>query len=428
MATLSSLNQNAILWHPFTQASKGRQPISIIRGEGSCLFADDGRIFLDAISSWWVNLHGHRHPYIVKKINEQLEKLEHVIFADFTHPAADELAKKLCAILPEGLSHVFYSDNGSTAVEVALKIALQFWYNQEAYTKKTKVISFKKGYHGDTFGAMSAAGKNELNRPFWSHMFESIAIDLPLKGTEERSVAQLKALLSKNDVACFIFEPLLLGVGGMQIYPAAGLDLLLEICREHGVLTIADEVMTGFGRTGPDFACNALKEKPDMICLAKGITGGFLPLGATICKSFIYDAFFSSDTRKAFLHGHSYAGNPLACSAALASIDLLKGEQCQTQRREIAKSHRQFCEKWQQHPKLKRCESFGTILVLEYATKEEDSYFNSIRDRLYEFFLGQEILLRPFGNVLHVMPPYCITQEELHRIYQQIVYTLENKL
>ena len=285
------------IWHPFTQMHTEADPIPIIKGKGAYLYAENGRRYLDGISSWWVNLHGHSHPYIVEKIHAQAEVLEHVIFAGFTHPPAIELAERLISLLPEGMSKIFYSDNGSTSIEAALKIALQYWRNQQK--NRGKIICLKGSYHGDTFGAMSAAGKNAFNRPFWSHLFPVEMIDAPLKGNEERSLGQLTEIFNKEEAACFIFEPLILGVGGMVMYPAEGLDSLLKLCREHEVITIADEVMTGFGRTGTLFACGQLREKPDIICLSKGLTGGFLPLGVTACKKHLFDAFLSKDLQHA---------------------------------------------------------------------------------------------------------------------------------
>lgn len=426
---ISSLveKDRASIWHPFTQMQTARPPIPIVRAEGVYLYSEEGRRYLDGISSWWVNLHGHAHPYIIEKIKSQAEQLEHVIFADFTHAPAVELASRLLPLLPGVMSKIFYSDNGSTAVEVALKIALQYWYNQNPKTSKRKVVCFKNSYHGDTFGAMSAAGRNPFNRPFWSHLFEVETIDLPLKGNEEESLLQLQTLLKKEDIACFIFEPLILGAGGMILYPAEGLNRLMQCCRQHHVLTIADEVMTGFGRTGSLFACEQLTESPDLICLSKGLTGGFLPLGATTCTEEIFNAFLSDHRHHAFLHGHSYMANPLACSSALASLDLLMKESCTMQREMIAASHKDFCQTWQSHPKLKRCESLGTILALEYHPGNQSST-SPLRDCLYDFFLNRGLLLRPLGNVLYVLPPYCIQTDELHFIYDQIIQTLEGEL
>lgn len=412
------------IWHPFTQVQTARPPIPIVSAKGCYLYGEDGSRYLDAISSWWVNLHGHTHPYIVEKIKAQAEVLEHVIFADFTHAPAVELASRLLSLLPGKLSKVFYSDNGSTAVETALKMALQYWYNQKI--PKTKLVSFKNGYHGDTFGAMSAS-KNAFNRPFWKYLFDVVAIDPPLKGQEEISLAQLQSLLDQDDVACFIFEPLVLGSGGMVIYPPDGLNMLIACCRQHQVLTIADEVMTGFGRTGTYFAADQLSEHPDIICLSKGLTGGFLPLGVTACTEEIFNAFLSNDLSQALLHGHSYCANPIACSSALASLDLLLENHCSLQRQMIEACHQEFCNQWRLHPKLKRCEYLGTILALEYQV-ENPSYFQPIRDRLYQFFLSKGILLRPLGNVLYILPPYCIQEDELKFIYDQIILTLEGDL
>lgn len=396
-----------MIWHPFTQAKTARTPISIARAEGCMLYTEDGRQFLDGISSWWVNLHGHAHPYIVERIYEQAKTLEHVIFADFTHKPAIELARRLLEILPGGMSKIFYSDNGSTAVEIALKMALQYWHNQNI--AKTKVICFKGSYHGDTFGAMSAAGRNMFNRPFWPYLFEVESISLP----DEASLNELEPILEKGDVACFIFEPLILGARGMVTYSAKGLDQLIRACKRHNVLTIADEVMTGFGRTGTLFACEQLKETPDIICLSKGITGGFLPLGATVCTSKIFEAFLGDSLGQALLHGHSYTGNPLACASGLASLDLLLSDECYEQRRRIEASHKAFQREHGRHPKLKRCEVLGTILILEYHANE--------RERLYDHFLSRGILLRPLGSVLYVMPPYCIDDASLNLIYEGII-------
>lgn len=408
------------VWHPFTQMQTAVPPIPIVKAEGVYLYGEDGRRYLDGISSWWVNLHGHAHPYIVEQIKKQAEELEHVLFAGFTHRPAVELAERLLDLLSGGMEKIFYSDNGSTAVEVALKMALQYWYNRDSMTGKRKVVYLKRSYHGDTFGAMSAAGKNGFNKPFWRHLFDGEGIDIPLEGKEEESLAQMAMVLSRRDVACFIFEPLILGSGGMVMYSAKGLDALLRLCRKHQVLTIADEVMTGFGRTGSLFACQQLEESPDMICLSKGLTGGFLPLGVTACSQHIYEAFLGNDRQCAFLHGHSYTANPLACASALASLDLLLTDVCVGQRQMIAACHSRFCEEWEGHPQLKRCESLGTILAMEFRSEVDSSYFDPLGDRLYHFFLERGLLLRPLGNVVYVLPPYCIQEKELRFIYEQM--------
>lgn len=423
----SFLNWDCV-WHPYTQMQTAQPPIPIERAQGSYLHAVDGRRFLDAISSWWVNLHGHAHPYIVERICAQAAELEHVIFAGFTHRPAVELASRLLALLPGQMSKLFYSDNGSTAVEVALKMAFQYFNNQHADTPKTQLICFKQSYHGDTFGTMSAAGKNAFNRPFWSYLFDVQQIDPPIDGHEEAALQQLEIALKQQKTACFIFEPLVLGSGGMLMYSAKALDAMISLCRQYGVLTIADEVMTGFGRTGTLFACQQLNEPVDMICLSKGLTGGFLPLGATACREHIFQAFLGDNLQKALLHGHSYTGNPLACSSALASLDLLLQANCYQQREMIGRCHLAFCAEWRGHPKLRRCETLGTILALEYKVENTSSYFQPLRDALYAYFLERGILLRPLGNVLYLMPPYCIEERELKEIYRHIISTLEGAI
>jgi adenosylmethionine---8-amino-7-oxononanoate aminotransferase len=425
MATIAQKDQKYI-WHPFTQMKTAKSPIVITKGKGTYLYSEDGRSFIDGISSWWVNLHGHANLYIAKKIKEQAAKLEHVIFADFTHQSAVELAERLIKLLPDNMAKIFYSDNGSTAVEIAIKMALQYWYNKNR-SEKIKLICFKDSYHGDTFGAMSASGKNTFNRPFWKHLFEVVSITPPFNNKLEKSEQELIFALSDAKAACFLFEPLILGVGGMMIYPSKNLDSLLKICKEKEVITIADEVMTGFGRTGSLFASDQTTYKPDIICLSKGITGGFLPLGVTACKQAIFNAFLSYDKQKAFLHGHSYTANPIACASALASLDLLEIPKCMQKIKMIEKLHFQFCKKWQDHPKLKRLEVLGTILALEYHFKTS-SYFSSLRDLLYNFFLSKNILLRPLGNVLYILPPYCISKRDLEYIYNNIILTLEGDL
>ncbi len=421
------------VWHPFTQVQTQDPPIPIVQAQGSYIYSADGKRYIDAISSWWVNLHGHCHPYIANKIKEQAAELEHVLFSGFTHPPAVELARKLLSLLPGKMNKIFYSDNGSTAVEIALKMAFQYWYNKNANTKRTKVICFRNSYHGDTFGAMSAAGKNGFNTPFWKYLFEVRSIDPPIAGSEENSISQLRSILSEGESACFIFEPLVLGSGGMIMYAPSALDSLIRLCQEHNVLTIADEVMTGFGRTGSIFACDKLNLSPDLICLSKGLTGGFLPLGATACQQHIFEAFLGDTLNQAFLHGHSYTANPIACSSALASLELLLQSFCTQQREMIGRCHEDFCKKWKGHSRVKRCESTGTILALEYASNEpnlgnQSSYFHPLRDKLYSFFLEKGILLRPLGNVLYILPPYCIQRDELELIYKHISETLEGSL
>ncbi len=410
------------VWHPFTAITHDSENIAIERAEGVWLYATDGKRYMDAISSWWVNLHGHAHPYIAQRVAEQAATLEHVMFAGFTHRPAVELASRLLGHLPAQYSKVFYSDNGSTAVEVALKMAFQYWFNEDA--PRTRVIALEDAYHGDTFGAMAVGGRGVFSEPFDPFLFHVDFIPAPVPGREEEALARLEALLLKGDVASFIFEPLVQGTAGMQVYSAAVLDRMIALCRQHGVLTIADEVMTGFGRTGTLFATDQCMHRPDLICLSKGITGGFLPMGVTICTEAIYKAFWLRDDAKGrmrtFLHGHSYTANPMACAAAVASLDLLEQETTWNSIRRIEARHQVFALEAVRLNGVAAVRHKGVILAIEYRTPQHTGYFNSLRDRLYDYFMACGIVLRPLGNIIYILPPYCISDEELDLIYTAI--------
>lgn len=403
------------VWHPYTQMKTAAKPIPIVRGEGVYLYTEDGKKLIDAVSSWWVNIHGHSHPYIAQKAFEQLQTLEHVIFAGFTHPQAVSLAENLLSILPKNQKKIFYSDNGSTAVEVALKMCLQYWFNKGE--QRQKILAFKNAYHGDTFGAMAVSGRSAWTAPFDALLFDVEFIDLPNKDNIEQLKSQITNL--KSDLACFIFEPLIQGSGGMLMYDADDLNELMQHCQQENILTIADEVMTGFGRTGKLFATDHTQANADIMCFSKGLTGGTMALGVTSCKQEIYDAFLSDDKMKTLFHGHSFTANPIACAVANASFDILmKPETIQNIKR-IAQKHQEFKAEIQGHPKLKDVRQTGTIIAMEWNT-DGTSYFHSIRDTLYQFFLAQNLILRPLGNIVYIMPPYCISNEDLDYIYAQI--------
>jgi adenosylmethionine-8-amino-7-oxononanoate aminotransferase len=405
-----------VIWHPYTQMKTALPPVPIVRGEGALLFDENGKSYIDAVSSWWVNIHGHAHPYIAQKVFEQLQKLEHVIFAGFTHPAAVELAERLLDIIPGNQAKVFYSDNGSTAVEVAIKMCLQYWHNQGM--RRTRILAFNNAYHGDTFGAMAVSGRSAFTAAFDSLLFDVEFIDLPSKENIESLKSRISDLTS--ELACFIFEPLVQGSAGMLMYGAEELNSLMQHCRSEGVLTIADEVFTGFGRTGKKFACDYLEEQPDIMCFSKGLTGGTMALGLTTCTQAIFDAFLADDRMKTLFHGHSYTANPVACAAALASMDLFLATSTAENIRRIAAAHEGFALKIQGHPKLKEIRQTGTILAMEWETGASTSYFSALRDRLYHYFLAAGIILRPLGNILYILPPYCITDEQLAYVYNHI--------
>ncbi len=410
------------IWHPFTQAETEPAPTAIVRGEGALLFDENGNSYIDAISSWWVNLHGHSHPYIAERVSKQLQTLEHVIFAGFTHPPAVELAERLLKVLPENQKRIFYSDNGSTAVEVALKMALQYWYN--IGEERKCIVAFNNSYHGDTFGAMSVGARGGFNRPFESLFFDVKFIDIPEKGKEENSTAQLQSLISENKIASFIYEPLIQGSGGMNMYSASGLNTLLEICKRNNIITIADEVMTGFYRTGKLFASEYMTTPPDITCLSKGLTGGTMAMGVTSCTSGIYNAFLSSDKSKTFYHGHSYTANPLACTAALASLDLTEKKECADNVKRISDAHIKFAKELENNSKVTNVRHIGTIVAFDIITDGQSGYFNNISSYLKVEFLKRNVILRPLGNTVYILPPYCISNEQLQKVYNAIIDVL----
>jgi adenosylmethionine---8-amino-7-oxononanoate aminotransferase len=413
------------IWHPYTQMQDALPIIPIVSGKDSLLFDENGKSYIDAVSSWWTNLHGHSNSFIANKIAEQARQLEQVIFAGFTHKPAVELAEKLLDILPNNQKKVFYSDNGSTAVEVALKMALQYWSNKNQNRKL--FITLEGAYHGDTFGAMSISGRGAFTAPFSSLLFDVLTIPVPVEGQEIKCLEKLKKIISEScsQLAGFIFEPLVQGASGMIMYQPEILDQLLDLCKKNGIITIADEVMTGFGRTGKIFASEYLQNKPDIFCLSKGITGGFMPFGATTCTAEIYNAFLSDNKMKTFFHGHSYTANPIACAASIASMELLKDSKTIANIQRIATKHLQFKLKLKEFDFLKDVRSIGTILAIDINTSDAN-YFSSLRDTMYLFFIEKGILLRPLGNIIYIMPPYCTTDNELEFIYSSILEFLNS--
>lgn len=409
----------AHVWHPFTPLAGAPDPLLITSAQGVYLHTHDGRKIIDAVSSWWVNLHGHANPVIADAVAEQARTLEHVIFAGFTHEPAIRLTENLLRILPTGMERIFFSDNGSTAVEVGIKMALQYWHNQGV--TKQKVIALRGAYHGDTFGAMAVGDRGIFTAPFHDHLFDVVFIDFPTPGAnEEGTLQQLATALQYNDVAALIYEPLVQAAGGMRIYDASALERMMQLARKHEALCIADEVFSGFGRTGKLFASDYVREKPDIIAVSKGITGGTLPLGVTACTATVTKAFASTDLLKTFFHGHSYTANPLACAAANASFGLLTSASCQDSIARIVQRHQDFASHIKGHTRVKHVRTLGTILALEIVTAEGTAYENTLRTRIYPYFLERNILLRPLGNVIYVLPPYVISDDELQIVYNAI--------
>lgn len=420
--SLLAERDKTVNWHPYTQMKTAGDVIPIIKGKGVYLYNDEGKKYIDAVSSWWVTLHGHAHPYIAKRVFEQLNTLEQVIFAGFTHEPAVQLSENLLKLLPDNQKKVFYSDNGSTAVEAALKMCIQYAYNLGK--EKTKILAFRNAYHGDTFGAMSVSGRSVWTKPFGSMLFEVIFIDTPKAENLESLKLQIKDLA--EETACFIYEPLVQGAAGMLMYEAEHLGELMKFCRSKEILMIQDEVFTGFGRTGKLFAANHLTEMPDIMCFSKGLTGGTMPMGITTCSQDIFNAFLSDDKYKTLFHGHSFTANPLACTAALASMELLLQEETLAAIDRISRQHSDFAKILSAYTDVENVRQTGTILAFEYKTNQNTSYFNEIGKILYDKFLQRGIIMRPLGNVMYLVPPYCITAEELDFIYRNILEVLES--
>ncbi|MEO6218900.1 MAG: adenosylmethionine--8-amino-7-oxononanoate transaminase [Ginsengibacter sp.] len=405
------------IWHPYTHQKNRLPAIPVIKGKKALLYDEAGNTYIDGISSWWVNIHGHGNKFIAKKIHEQARKLQQVIFAGFTHKPAIDLAEKLIKVLPGDFSKIFYSDNGSTATEVALKMALQYWVNIGKKTRN-KILAFHHSYHGDTFGAMSMSDRGFYTSAFRDKLFEVIFIDTP----DTKSFENIKDIIEnyKDEIACFIYEPLLQGAGGMKMYDAENLNTLLSILKKEGIICIADEVLTGFYRTGKFFAGDYLPEKADIICLSKALTGGTMALGLTACTHKIYNAFISDDKTKTLFHGHSFTANPLACTASLASLKLLRKKKCIQKIKKLVSKQKNFINNlkiFQQKNTIKNLRQLGTIIAFEVNTPEVDGYLHNITSDFTQFCLGKGVYLRSLGNTVYLMPPYCIRKKELEEIY-----------
>jgi adenosylmethionine-8-amino-7-oxononanoate aminotransferase len=411
------------LWHPYTQHKTAAPHIAITKGEGALLWDENGKQYIDAIASWWVNPYGHSNKYIADAIYKQLTSLEHVLFGGFTHEPAVVLAERLMPLLPDNQKKLFFSDNGSTAVEIAIKVALQYYYNKGE--KRTKVIAFENAFHGDTFAAMAASGISFFTEAFRGSLIEVVRIPVPVAGQEQQSFDSLKELAETGDYAAFIFEPLVQGAAGMVMYEPAGLDKLINICRDYGVFTIADEVMTGFGKTGKNFACDYLAAQPDMMCLSKALTGGTIPMAITTFTQQLFDGFYDDDVNKALFHGHTFTANPTGCAAALASLDLLLSKKMQDNITRINKSHLAFKEEIEKHPRVKTVRVLGVILALEITRDGAEDYYGGFRNRLYNFFLENGVIMRPVGNIVYVLPPYIMSDALLTEVCDVIKKALE---
>lgn len=409
------------LWHPLTQHQLHPDHLAIAKAKGTLLYDDQGKSYIDGIASWYTCMYGHSHPHIIKRVTEQMQTLDHVVFAGFTHKPAVKLSEALIPILPKAQEKIFFSDNGSTSVDIAIKMALQFHFNNG--NKRSKIIALEDGFHGDTFGAMSVSGLSVYNGPFEDFFIDVERIPVPTTANFDSVKSQFEALVKQGGVAAFIYEPLVQGAAAMKMFEANLLDELLTIAKAQNVLCIADEVMTGFGKTGKLFASEYLKEQPDIICLAKSLTGGLAPMALTTCTQRIYDAFLSNDIAKGFFHGHTYSANPLACTAALASIELLTSSEIQDSIVRITEKHKTFDTHIKTHPKVKSTRQLGVIYALDLNVEMER--YGDLRYKLFNFFMDNGVCLRPLGNTIYILAPFVITNEELDKVYEVIENALE---
>jgi adenosylmethionine-8-amino-7-oxononanoate aminotransferase len=429
------MSESLHIWHPFTQEALDPPPIRIKRAEGVYLYTEDGRRLIDGISSWWVNLHGHGHPVIVSAIAHQAAKVDHVLLAGCTHEVVEELARRLRKVLPKGLEHIFFSDDGSTAVEVALKMALQYWQNV-GHPEKRSIVALEHAYHGDTVGAMSVGAESTFTDAFRDLLFpvqrvhSAYCYRCPVGKTRATCdidcVGKLEKLLEEKheEIAAVIVEPLLQGAGGMIVHPLEFLQRVRWLCSEHDVLLIADEVLTGFGRCGKMFACELAGMVPDLMCLSKGLTGGVLPMGATLCTSRIHDAFVGTDPARTFYHGHSYTGNPIAAAAGVASLGIFEREPVLECIEAIAAIHRERLAAIRNHPAVGDVRSIGSVAAVELRA-DDAGYTSKLRPKVYRFFIEAGVLLRPLGNVIYILPPYVISSDELNFVHDRVAESLD---
>lgn len=403
------------VWHPFTQHGLEELIPRVASAQGAALFTDDGKRIIDAISSWWVTTHGHCHPRIVSAIAEQAQILDQVIFAGWSHEPAEQVAAGLREIMPDALTRVFFSDSGSTSVEVALKMALGFWSARDE--PRHRIIVMEHSYHGDTIGAMSVGARGVFNRTYEPLLFDVATIPFPEAGREQATFDALERACAEQACA-LVVEPLILGSGGMHLYPASVLSELHAICARHGVLFIADEVMTGWGRTGSLLACEQAGIAPDILCLSKGLTGGSLPLAVTMASEPIFEAHYSRDRSRMFFHSSSYTANPIACAAACANLAIWREEPVLKRIADLGERQQRHLSSLAGTGMIRNARRLGTITAFEVG--QGDGYLSNIAPRLMAIFRDQGVLLRPLGDTVYVMPPYCIDDHDLDRIYHVI--------
>jgi len=411
------------IWHPLTQHKTALPPLAISHARGNYLFDHDDIRYFDAISSWYTCSYGHTNPALTQALKDQVDQLHHVVFAGMTHEPAVRLSEKLIAILPDNQAKLFFSENGSTSVEIALKMAFQYHFNRGE--KRLAVVALEGGFHGDTFGAMSASGLSVYNGPFEELLIDVIRIPAPTRENIEPILEQVEQLISDHKIASFIYEPLVQGAAAMQMNDSSGLCQLIRRFRESGILSIADEVMTGFGKTGTHFASDQMTNKPDIICLSKALTGGIMPMAITSCTQEVYDAFYHEETSRGFFHGHTYSGNPLGCAVASAAIDLLVSDEIQKGIQQIAASHAVFVAQLKDHELVSEVRHCGVILAFDLAI-EMQRYGNE-RNAIFQWFWNKGVFLRPLGKTIYLVPPFTTTLDELQFLYRTILEFLESR-
>ena len=404
------------LWHPLTQHKLHPEAIAITKAKGCVLTDENGNEYIDAIASWYTCMYGHCNEFITNRVSQQMKTLDQVVFSGFTHEPAILLSEELMTILPQNQNKIFFSDNGSTSVEIGIKMALQYHFNKGE--KRNVLIAFEDGFHGDTFGAMSVSGLSVYNGPFEDFFLDVKRIPTPNGSNHDAILESLKEIAKSNTIAGFVYEPLVQGAAAMKMHNAEGLELILKFCKANKIITIADEVMTGFGKTGKYFASDYIHTKPDIMCLSKALTAGLLPMAITSCTQDVYNAFYSDDISKGLFHGHTYSANPLACTVAIAGIELLKSKDIQDNIQRVINSHKDFNNRIKNHPKVKSTRQTGIIFALDLNIEMER--YGNLRDKLFSFFMSNGVFLRPLGNTIYILAPYVISEKQLEKVYKTI--------
>lgn len=386
------------------------------------MYDENGKEYIDGISSWYTAMYGHCNEAIIDRVYLQMQRLDQVVFSGFTHEPAVALSEALIPLLPANQEKLFFSDNGSTSTEIGIKMALQYHHNKGK--KRSVLLAFEDGFHGDTFGAMSVSSLSVYNGPFEDYFIEVKRVPVPTDDNIGSLLHDLENNIDLGFIAGFIYEPLVQGAAAMKMHRAEHLDKILKLIKSHGVLAIADEVMTGFGKTGKHFASDYMEVKPDIICMSKALTAGMLPMAVTSCTQEVYDAFYSDDIAKGLFHGHTYTANPLACAAALAGIELLKSEAIQKNISRIIRWHQEFDAEIKDHPKVASTRQIGIIYALDLNIAMER--YGNVRDKLFKHFMDAGVFLRPLGNTIYILAPYITTKEQMQKIYCSIKEVLAN--